>query len=175
MALDLIVENGTGVPNANSYLSIEEFQDLADMLGYDYSTFSTDDTMRKLIRSTIILESNYRIYYNGSRVTETQGLEWPREDATYYDKTDILSTVIPKEIKEATVEMVYGLENNLQPVISTAGSLREERVKVDVIEEQKKYYCVNKNDRPSLYTVEDAMSRITGGVGAKYRLTIQRV
>lgn len=175
MALDIIVEDGTGVENANTYLSIEEFQDIADMLGYSYSEFTTDAIMQKLIRSSIILDSTYRYGFPGTRLKNEQGLEWPREEAHYYDGGEIASSVVPKEVKYGLVEMVYALGNNLQPVVSANGSIKEERVKVDVIEDHKKYNYVNKFDRPLIFAVDDVMSKITGGAGARYKLSIQRI
>ena len=175
MAIDIIIENGTGVENSNTYLSIDEFQDIADMLGHSYTGWSTDETMARLIRSTIILDSTYRNSYPGTRLKNEQGLEWPRRQAHYYDGGTINDDVVPKEVKYAQVEMVFALGNNLQPVVNINGSIKEERVKVDVIEDQKKYNYVNKFDRPMIYAVDDALSKITGGAGARYRLSIQRV
>jgi len=176
--VEFIVEDGTGLENSNSYLSIDRFKDISDLLGYDYTSLTDLQIERFLMRSAIILDSNFRSRLPGSRANTGQALEWPREYAYYVDQERIMNDIVPKEVEMASVEMLYLLNSGVNPQanIDPVGVLKEERVKVDVIEEQKKYATATGGPkRQVLVSVEDAMSRITGGVGSLYRLNIIRV
>lgn len=177
MAIEFTLETGEGIQNANSYVSTDEFRDISDAFGYVYSGFTETQIEIKLMRSAIILDADFRHRYPGTIVSGTQGLEWPRQNATYYDGTSILYTVVPKEVKYACVELVYlsFAGTNLQPVLPSNGPLREERVKVDVIEEQKKYNASSSTSKDYLSIVEDHMSRITGGKAVFGRIPLVRV
>lgn len=176
MAFQFIPETGEGIPGANSYLTVEEFQDYSDFLGYD-SGQSLQEIEQKLIRSSAFLDSEFRFRYPGDR-KKGQGLEWPREDATYIDGEDIAEDVVPHEVKIATVELYHIVNQgtNIQPNISAEGRVTMERIKADVIEEEKRYIAGGSRLARDTYTaVEDALSRITGGLASLYDLKIERV
>lgn len=177
MAIAFIPEDGTGLPDANSYLSVTDYKEIADLFGYDYSTLTDDVIERYLIRSTIVMDAEYRNMFPGERAVTGQALEWPREDAKYVDGEEISKTVVPKEIRYALTEMMEIIKagTSLQPVISPTGVLKEERVKVDVIEESKKYNTDGLRSTDTYRTVEDALSRITGGVAGYAILRLQVV
>lgn len=177
MAFQLIPETGEGVVSANSYLTVDEFQDYADLLGYDYSDIELVDIERKLIRSSMFLDSEFRFRYPGDR-KKNQGLEWPRDGAEYIDGESIEEDIVPHEVKSALVEMFFIVNEgvNIQPNISAEGRVTMERVKADVIEEEKRYASGSSRFARDTYTaVEDALSRITGGLSSLYDLKIERV
>ena len=177
MAFQFIPETGEGIPGANSYLTIEQFYDYSDLYGYDYSSIDLQDIERKLIRSSSFLDAEFRFRYPGDR-KKNQGLEWPREDAQYIDGEEIPEDVIPPEVQTAVVEMFYIVNQgvSIQPNISAEGRVVMERVKADVIEEEKRYIAGGSRFARDTYTaVEDALSRITGGLASLYDLKIERV
>ncbi len=177
MAFQFIPETGEGIQGANSYLTLEEFYDYSDLYGYDYSNIDLQEIEQKLIRSSSFLDAEFRFRYPGDR-PKGQGLEWPREDAEYIDGEEIPEDVVPSEVKAATVEMFYVVNQgvNIQPNISTEGIVSMERVKADVIEEEKRYTNGGVRLSRTTYTaVEDALSRITGGLASLYDLKIIRV
>ena len=174
---ELIVEYGTGVANANSYLSIDEFVDFAELLGYDPEIIPQERLEKRMMRATLIIDSRYRDDFPGKRATFEQGLEWPRVDAYYVDYYPIDVDVVPKEIKMALVETVFLLEQgrNLQPVVEKQGAIAMERVKADVIEEEVRYHSEAERMTEIYTVVEDVLSRITGGMSSRYDIKIIRV
>jgi len=94
----LIVENGTLVANANSYVSIAEFTAWADARGVTYP--SLPELQQKILRAMDYIES---LDFVGQKHEETQALQWPR-DYVYIDGYSIESDEIPPEVKRAVYE-----------------------------------------------------------------------
>lgn len=176
MAIDFVYETGEGLSDANSYLSTDEFLDFAFMLGYDVDTSNYDDIERKLMRGTLVLDSDFRNRFPGTRATITQALEFPRNNAYYIDGASIANNVIPKEIKMALTELFFLIESgtNLQPTIDPSGNLSMERIKVDSIEEERRYMRSGGGVLSKYKVVEDALSRITGGLAGAAQVTLHR-
>jgi len=176
--IEFVVEDGTGLDNATSYVSIDEFKQYAENNGYDITALDTDASIQVLLnKSTFVIDSTYMSVFPGYRGSSEQTLEFPRVDAFYIDGYAIKSDEVPKEIKNAVCEMAFLKFNgiDLQPVLEKSGSLRSEMVQVDVIKEAKEYFSGTDYDRDVLLVVEDALARITGGVSALYKLNIIRV
>lgn len=177
MALEFIPEDGTGVSGANSYLTVDEFIDLSELLGYDASDIDYPQIEKRLIRAAIILDSRYRDRFPGYRAYYDQGLEWPRTHSYYVDHTEIPSDIVPKEVKMAIVEIVnlIGTGATLQPTISAQGNIKSERVRADVVEEAIEYHAPVDLLTSQFTQIDDALSRITGGWGNRGFLRIVRV
>lgn len=94
--MTITVEDGTGVENANSYVSVEQFKAWATARGY---TYPADDTAIEplLIKAMDYIESKESSFY-GVKYEENQLLAWPR---LYYNA----STGIPYELQVA--QMAY--------------------------------------------------------------------
>lgn len=102
----IVVEDGTGLADANAYASEDAadtyFDDRADT---DWSS-SSNDAEAALIRATQALDILYRTRYPGTRMNgRSQGLEWPRADATDVNGYTIAEDEIPIEVIEATCEL----------------------------------------------------------------------
>lgn len=96
----IIVEDGTVVATANSYITIDEFQAWADARGISYGTDFT--ISQQLFRATDYFES---LAFKGVKHTETQPMQWPRDDV-YIDGYAVDSDEIPKEVKTAIYELI---------------------------------------------------------------------
>lgn len=99
--MTLIVEDGSIVPNANSFVSDAEYVEYASARGL---TIGADAAAREteLIRAMDYLEY-YRDEYKGLKVERDQPLQWPRY-SVWVDSFQLDSNVIPKEIKRAQME-----------------------------------------------------------------------
>jgi len=78
MAIEIIVEDGTGLDTANSYVSVEyadAFHE-ASLNGAAWATKTDTQKMQALITATRMLDQLY--IWNGQMVEETQALQWPR-------------------------------------------------------------------------------------------------
>ncbi|SAI43017.1 Uncharacterised protein [Bordetella trematum] len=88
----LIVEDGTGKPDAESYASVAQCQAYAAGHGLD---FSGDDSVLEaaLRNAALYLDGEYT--FKGSRLTGAQALEWPRTAAQG----------VPREVVNACCEL----------------------------------------------------------------------
>jgi hypothetical protein len=134
----LVIEDGTLVAGANSYVTLVEAQTYASDRGYVIPVDPLE-VIKHLLRAKDYLES-FRSSYKGSKVSGTQSLQWPRLDVSI-DNFDVLSTVIPQDLKDAQCQIVVELET-ADPLPSTNGySIKRERI--DVVETE---YAVGYRD-----------------------------
>lgn len=105
----LIPEDGTGLPDADSYESLAEFKAYADAHGFDYTTPAYSDAAIEaaMRRATAWLDATYRTRYTGDvRFPATQALEWPRTGATWRDVA-LADDVIPLALRRAQSEAAW--------------------------------------------------------------------
>jgi len=96
----IVVEDGTLVSGANSYITLDEFQAWADARGIDYGTDYT--LSQQLFRATDYFES---LRFKGLKSDELQAMQWPR-DQVPIDGYAVESFEIPKEVKIAIYELI---------------------------------------------------------------------
>ena len=146
----LVIEDGSVVSGANSYVTLAEFKAWADARDI---TYNADDNAleAQILRAMDYLE---RLFFIGNKANENQSLQWPRTEALidgyYADATEI-----PKEVKtalyEATVVEAAGyseLENQSRKTL---------REKVGDIEVQ---YADNSENRTITPALQYALNRI---------------
>ena len=96
----IIVEDGTIVAGANSYVTAQEVQDYADLRGIDYPCET--ELNQNIIKATDYLQSRC---YRGEQVDPgVQPLLWPRQYAYVYNQ-EIASDSIPQQLKDAQIEL----------------------------------------------------------------------
>lgn len=108
------VEDGSGVPGANAYITVQEFRDHHADRGRDMTSLVDAQVQVSVVRATDYLDKRFSRRYRGVRLQKTQGLEWPRLDA-YDDDDFLLADVdeIPRQLKKACAEyalraFIYG-------------------------------------------------------------------
>jgi hypothetical protein len=105
----LIVEDGSVVANANSYITQQYAEDYLESLGY--LDFLEDTNLQKqgaIIRATEAIDVLYGERYPGTPVAgRSQSLLWPRKNAKDVEGEIILETEVPIEIRKATAEAAY--------------------------------------------------------------------
>lgn len=140
MALTFIPETGQGIPNANSYVTVEEADAYLEANIHAWTSWSVLDTDVKealLIWSTRYLDQ--RVDWNGGLTTQGQSLRWPRERVRDADGFWVDNDVIPSQLKAAVIELAYSLLTTDPTAPTSSAGL--EKLKVDVIELQfTKYY-----------------------------------
>jgi hypothetical protein len=94
----LVLEDGTGLTNSNTYCSVSEFQAYWTDRGFDYTTYTHGQMERALIRATDHIELHYRSAFKGYRLVEDQALSFPR-GCLYVDY--YLVEGIPTNLKKA--------------------------------------------------------------------------
>jgi hypothetical protein len=74
------VEDGTGVANANSYISEADFTTYAEQHGWDLTPYETDAIAAAIIRAAQAIDTGYRARFPGVQTYEAaQAMEWPRK------------------------------------------------------------------------------------------------
>jgi hypothetical protein len=142
----LIVETGTGLSNANGYVSVEFFKTYHGDRGRAFVDPTTSlDYTDDQIGSAIILATDFidaKFQFTGVRTLDSQCLEWPRVSAYYRDGRIALG--VPKEVAECAAELALkqltGTE--LAPDPQYDDSLRQtvaRREKVGPIEEDVRF------------------------------------
>jgi hypothetical protein len=117
--MTLIVEDGTVVSGAESYISVVDADTYHNNFGNKAWTNLTDVSQKEaLLRSgTRLLTLKYRPRWNGWRTTTTQLLDWPRIGAYIYDVAAypvsghldafvymVPTNSIPQQLKDAVCE-----------------------------------------------------------------------
>ena len=96
----IVVEDGTLVSGANSYITLDEFQAWADARGISYGTDFT--LSQQLFRATDYFEA---LRFKGLKADENQTMQWPR-DQVLIDGYAVDSNEIPSEVKIAIYELI---------------------------------------------------------------------
>lgn len=101
----LVVEDGSGVANAESYLSAADADTYHTARANTAWTGTTDAKEAALRRATTYLDARFATRWPGVRTNgRSQGLMWPRIDATDAEGNDIGSDEIPVEVLNALAE-----------------------------------------------------------------------
>lgn len=125
----LIIEDGTEVADANSYISVTDARTWAGARGI---TLSADDTVVEvLLIKAMDMLNTYRTRFKGTKSTETQALQWPRY-LVYIDEVLLADDVIPQELIDAQVQ--YAIEAQSNDLQSTGTGQETIREKVGPIE-----------------------------------------
>lgn len=114
--MTIIVEDGTGLADAESYASVAETDTYMSARGTTvWATLTTTEKEQALRRAMDYLLQKYRSKWKGARKSLTQALDWPRvgvfidEDAdtafASWKQNQIPSNVIPLEVKNACMEL----------------------------------------------------------------------
>ena len=123
--MTLIVEDGTGLVDGESYLSLVTFKAYCDGRGMDYAG-STDAVLEQKLRiATGYIDTVKR--YKGQRLLASQALEFPRESLT--DFGGLAVTGVPKRVKDACAELAFkAISANLYTDLDRGGMVQSESV-----------------------------------------------
>lgn len=110
----LIVEDGTGLADAESFASVAEATEYHAARGNAAWAALASDTLREqlLRKATDYMEAIYRTQWAGTRTKATQALSWPRYDVPLPDvlalgdvQQFVEWTIVPKPVKNACAEL----------------------------------------------------------------------
>lgn len=126
----LIIETGSIVTGANSYVTAEEARAYALSRGI---ALSADDSVLEpqLVKAMDFLES-HRERFQGAKVAKEQRLQWPRSGAVV-DGFDVEETEIPQLLKDAQCQLTIDLSAG-EDLMPNSDGREVIRKKVDVIE-----------------------------------------
>lgn len=127
----LVVENGTGLPGANSYVAVAEARQYAADRGL--SLPATDPAVEVLlVRATEYLETAPRGPWQGDKTfPSVDTLSWPRIGVVI-DGYELAQDEVPLQLKKALCQLAVEMQT-VDPTPTLTGNVVK-RKKVDVIE-----------------------------------------
>jgi len=162
--MTLIIEDGSIVANANSYITAAEYSAWSDArFGASRSTEPVDDDA---IEALIFRAMDYfeAQEFQGSKVRSTQSLQWPRYGVSI-DGYSASSASIPSEVKASIYELAYAQELG-NGELNTIDR-KTKREKVDVIEVE---YADNASSAVINVSVPNAMKKLLAYGGGQNRV-----
>lgn len=148
----IVVEDGTIVANANSYVSEANLTTYATDRGL---TLVADESIL-LIKAMDYIES---IGYKGVKVLSTQALQWPRY-SVYLDGYYFPSNEIPKELKQAQMAVAVSIDQGDDPLATIGQGVKRE--KVDVLEVE---YMPGSSSAPIIKSITSSLWKLLSGGG----------
>ena len=130
-----IVEDGTGLANANSFASVDEFKQYWSDRGSDLSAYADAQIEQNLVKATQYIDKNFR--YIGMKPSSTQALNWPRWYA--YSEEGYVYSGVPKDIISATCEASLLSLQGLSLFASSESGIAEKTENVGPVETTYKY------------------------------------
>lgn len=122
--ITLVVENGTGLPDANSYCDLDFAIEYCTMKGYtDWLKLSENQQKIFIIRGTEFVDNFYT--WKGIRHRQSQSMAFPRDDI--YDDDRYPVDGIPDKLKKACIEAAF---LNASSSANTLFSTKDENGKV---------------------------------------------
>lgn len=106
MPILLIIEDGSGVANANSYATLAQTRQFATDRGISLPSVD-DEIAAMLIKAVDYLES-VECKYQGARTSIGQSLAWPRKNVTL-NGVAFPANVIPKNLVNAQIQCAIAI------------------------------------------------------------------
>ena len=129
--MPLVVEDGTIIANANSYISLADARAFLQSIGYDLD--ATDSVAEsQLLKSMQAIEG---MNFNGYRVGSAQSLGFPRVGIAI-DGIAYESTNIPAQLPQAQSLLAYAVHNGDDFTATKEAAIVRE--KIDVLETEYK-------------------------------------
>lgn len=116
-----VYEDGTGLPNANSLASVQDFKDYYSLRNVNISTLTDTQIEGFLVLGTDYIVQKYD--FKGSKLKDTQSLPFPRVVNN--------ETIFPTNVKYATILLAFKSQNGSLLADSQQQVKKE---KVDVLE-----------------------------------------
>lgn len=162
---DLVVEDGTGLPTANCFCTVEEADEILEVNPHSTWAALAEATKEKvLIWATRLLTEKTK--WRGKKRYENAGTPFPRCGLVDADGIEITDEDVPKQVKVATALLADYLSTTDPTTVNSASNLKE--LEVDVIR-----LAFDNLDRPSRWpsSVKFALGTIgtfLTGKGPKY-------
>lgn len=157
--MSLVVEDGSIVQGAESYVTVAEFKDYCDLRGLSYSTLSTDTKIEQAARKAYdYLLQVYQDTWRGYRKSPEQTGDWPRVfvylNSFTVDGNPVIvdDTTIPVAIKHAQFELM--LRSQTTDLLPDTSSRLESSITVGPIKVD--YADSSANSKPK-YNAIDAL------------------
>ena len=166
----LTVENGSGLPNADSYLSVADADAYHAAQGGTGWTGTTDQKESALRQATEYLDNRYGLRWNGRRINETMALDWPRTGVVDRDGWTVSDSAVPSGVERATAYVALKVREGteLVPDVLPGTNATAESVQVGAIRIETSYAGLNAT-APSFPTVDMLLRDLIQSAGTVSR------
>lgn len=152
----LIVEDGSGLSTAESFISVADADAYFTARGNAAWTGSSTVKEQALRKATDFMQGRYASRWKGTRKTSGQALAWPRLAVIDPDGWDVSDTIVPSAVKNACAELaVRSLTTTLLPDDTKPG-IKSEGVSIPGPISKNVEYAGAKTVAPT-YTAVDRM------------------
>lgn len=109
MAINFVVEDGTGLPTATSYVSVSEADDIVATNLHDsvWSSLTVEQKQNTLIWASRLLDE--RVDWEGNKAVQAGSLRWPRTGVQDRDGFMVPSNTVPVPVATAATELARHL------------------------------------------------------------------
>jgi hypothetical protein len=156
----IVVEDGSGLANSESYVSVDDCVAYATLRGLSFESQSGLQEAA-LRRATSYIDSTYGTLFNGTRAKiRAQKLAWPRNGAKDREGNPIAVNEIPIELRNATCEAALKelmAPNSLLPDLERGGKVK--RLKAGSVEIE---YSNGAPSETVLMSIRSALSNLVG-------------
>ena len=161
----LIVEDGSIVTNANSYVDYDYAENYHTLRGNSaWADGNSTEKQYAIIRATQAIDSIYKGKWKGNPTKYgTQELEWPRSGVTVGSNSindDIIPAAIKKSVCEAALRELTS-PNSMTPDLERGGEIK--RVKADVVEVE---YMDGANSTTTFTAIDGLLADLVTGTSA---------
>lgn len=175
MSSSLIVEDGTGKSNADSYDSVANattyltaYKNATDLAVWTAASDAEKDRAMRV--ATRYVDAAYGNRFAGYRVLRTMSLLWPRYGSSDRDGYWIAPNVVPTQVAHATIEMAWHVSNGDDPLAkldTTATGVASTSVTVGPISESTTY-TGGAPSVPTYQSVDRLMASLLGPANMVY-------
>lgn len=125
--MTLIVEDGTGLPNAESYLSVTDYKAYCAARKYDLTNIADDDIEAALRKATDYIDGRYR--FRDVKLSVSQALSFPRT-ASAVDYDGQVIPPVPRRLQHSTAELAFEAKDgsDLLPTVERGGAIKSETI-----------------------------------------------
>lgn len=164
MPIVILIEDGSVVTDANSYVSVSDIKTYAGNRGVSLPT--SDDAIASLLIQGYEFLNTYECKFSGSRTRPmVQTGAWPRTGAVMYE-TELADNVIPGPVKTAQMQIAIAASTGIKLFPSQTGP-GVARVKVGPIEREFDTKSWSASDLPVLSNVELTLVPFSGECGQR--------
>lgn len=158
----LVVEDGTGKEDADSYVELADAVAYAAARGLTFPASPAGPAEAALIRATAAIDATYRARFPGQRTNgRAQSLEWPRKYAGDAAGEPIADDEIPQEVINATCEAAVrelSSPNSMMPDLERGGQIKSLQAGSVAIE-----YGSNATAQTTFSLIDGILSSLIGG------------
>lgn len=163
----LVIEDGTGKPDANSYATLDQVRAFANARGIKLP--DDDETLTEQLITAADFIGTYETRFSGNRSypQNPQALSFPRDNVYMY-QTDMPQAFMPRELIGAQVYVCEAIANGIElyPTQDGADVVRETVGPITTEYQQNTWTA---SSFPIISAVEAILNPLFGGNGYKWR------